>query len=261
MMEGAEQFEFRYIPAGLIQVPDYQRSQPGKVDRFAKEFDPDLFSPIIVGEDANGAIWADDGNTHREAAIKAYNANVLVPCWVRKGWTREAGARRFRRINEDRGPVNAGTGLKAGEVYDDPCTVDLLDAVSLAGLDYQWTGRPSSDRLVSCWGALKEIWRKDGPDMVKDALTFSVSAFDGERESMAAHSVKGVWEFIRTWRKHPNYSREEAIQKMRSIGWEALYKEAARTKLNHSFPVAKSIRVAMQEFYNQGRPTKKKLQG
>lgn len=94
----------RWVPLSAMKIsPVAQRDKldPARVERIAREFDPDKFDAPKVNH-RDGTHWVIDGWHRTEAAIVALGDDQSVQCWVRENLTDAEAAEWSLGLNDYR---------------------------------------------------------------------------------------------------------------------------------------------------------------
>jgi hypothetical protein len=250
--------EFRMIRAGDIQVDrGYQRRiNLTKARKLLKGWDPTAFEPITVSERADGSLWTSEGQ-HRSLVAQIINPDMLIPCYVHKGLTKETEAHQTGTIHRGR------TGFSNLDLYRTDLAAGDAEAVSInkvvgeAGLT---VGGPDGILAV---GALRKIHAKIGAEGLATVLRIIDNAWGiGYPDDAYGYvAIGSIGEFVT---KHTVvndddedealYDEEHLIRTLAALSPEALESQARNSK-QHYTTLPKGIADLLAKHYNKARPT------
>jgi hypothetical protein len=244
------------IRAGDLNIDlNYQRIPDSRrIAKMSAEWDWFSYQPICAGCRDDGSYWIIDGQHRWAAAMKAFDQDVLLDCYVHLGTTSELEADRFLRLNGERKGVSLGCQVKAGAHAGDPAKVAIKEVLAECGIDYVEEGagrkRSGDDAPISCWGAMEKIYKDGQDDALRHTIMFLENAWNWSAQSVAAYSVAGTWLFLKKWRDHPSFSTPDTAFRLGRMGWTEVQlcqvtatKLAGRT-LDRSVTWAKALQLA-----------------
>ena len=190
----------------------YQRTiVPARVNRIAKEIDPDAFGSLTVGERRDETLWVVDGMQRLTAARKL--GITSVPCDVFKSEGPEHEARVFRLKNKERTNVSACSIFRAQLVEGDQQTVEIANVVKASGLKLRLDGGAAGWPFVKAVKALERSFQRVGSDGLRQAFRILGEAWAGEDDALQGDVIEGVCWFIK---KNETFDEQRLIEKLRT---------------------------------------------
>ena len=190
-LKGGAKQTFEWLPVGeLVVDSSFQRPLDlRRVERIAREFDPDLVGVFTVSRRDSGVEVVLDGQ-HRQAAILSlWGDDERVPCQVFHGLTHEREAEIFAQMNVRRvRPHTIDVYLAMLEAKDpEVCAVDAI--VRAHGLTVD---RGKNGGSVRAPETLRRIFRALGGEMLAKVLDLCVKAGYADEEPLPGEIVLGV---------------------------------------------------------------------
>ena len=258
--------ENRKISAELLQIAEsYQRTVvPSRVNRIAKNLDPDAFGSLTVGERRDGSLWVVDGMQRLTAAIKLGIASV--PCDVFKSDGPEHEARVFRLKNKERTGVTASSLFRAQLVEKDEQSVEIEAIVRKAGLRMRFENGPHGWPFVKAVVALEQSYCRVGAEGLAKVLGIICSAWSGESDALRGDIIGGLAHFLKRnesadlGRLVDRLSKKSVVAVMRAA--DATFKlERDRDRSSSSSSKAICTCLAIEGLYYKGMRKRKPTDG
>lgn len=239
----------KHIAIALLRVdPAYQRDlDPARVKKIAENFDAKLFDPIKVTP-RDGVYYVTDGQ-HRLAALRLLGwSYISVPCVIVHLATQEQEAGYFRKQNTNRRPPTAYDDYKAARVEHDEAVMviaSVLKRLSLEAVSLKSTS-PNGIRAV---GAIREIYRFHGDEMLERVLRVSLAAWPHEAiHGRSAVTLDALVAFIATHAARGRVVEDAALIKVCSMRSAAQFMDRRATA---GIPAYKAMAADLQEPYNR----------
>lgn len=176
----------REIHVNRLVVPDdYQREyRPDRARKIAANYDPDLDQPITVMQTDDSKYRVIDGQ-HRVGAKKILGHNYVSAIVVTK---RPDEALLFADLNQSRRALRPLELFRAEAAGGRVEATEISDAVESHGLRI---GNPSN-RTISAIGALRQLYKRGGSQLVDATLDVIQRSWPDEREALQNYYLKGV---------------------------------------------------------------------
>jgi len=252
--------ENRKISVDELQISDaYQRTiVPARVNRIAKNIDPDAFGSLTVGERRDGTLWVVDGMQRLTAARKI--GITSVPCDVFQSEGKEHEARVFRLKNRERTNVSACSLFNAQLTEGDPQTIEIERVVRESGLKLRLREDGGSGwPYIKAVKALERCVSRVGAGGLAMSLSLLLEVWPGEHGAIQGDMIEGMCWFIK---KHPDFDRRSLVEKLgkKSISGvvraaDANYK-LGRDRDSSSYGRSLATYDAISLIYHKGRRKK-----
>lgn len=165
----------RWVPIEKMRVnPVAQRElNLSRVDRIAREFDPEQIGTPTVNERGDGHFHIIDGQ-HRIEALKAVGwGDQSVQCWVYTGLTDAEEAETFLKLN-DYLAVSAFDKFRKGVAAGREVECDIDRTVRINGLCVSTDNVPGAIRAV---GTLRRVYGRGGAGVLARTLRITRDAY------------------------------------------------------------------------------------
>lgn len=154
-------------------------------------------APLTVVENGDGTYNVIDGQ-HRLAAARLLDGITLVPAYVVDALTLEEQASAFVAHNSDRVAVSQHQIFHAKAVGGDEEAMGILKACEAAGVIVQRSaGGSKRAHETGSLGALREIYRADGPGTLTRVLATLREGYPDIPNQLTSHMIYAVWRAIK----------------------------------------------------------------
>lgn len=203
--------------SAILRADEYQRMEnKNRIASIVKNYDPDAFGSITVGEREDGTFWVVDG-FQRLSAARRLGIQVLS-CDVFKSSGPAHEAKVFRIKNNDRTSVSARQIFQARLIAGEEQAKEIDAAVKKAGLKLHLkdSGGTASNGYpyIRAVRSLDSAYQKIGKAGIVYALGLLTSAWPGDPDSLQGDLIDGMSWFIK---KFPSFDEERLIKKLRMI--------------------------------------------
>jgi hypothetical protein len=180
----------------MVKVSDlfvdysYQRSPIGKkVNKIAKNFDPDLLGVIICSMRESGVLAVIDGS-HRVHALRQKQMNdAVLNALVYFDLKIEDEAKIFSLLNQEHTKPNPAEIFKAGIIAGDEETIVINRIFTNLGLNI---GVGPGENKVRAISTVKRVYRNAGEKVLRDTLYTIKSAYGDSSSTMRDVLISAV---------------------------------------------------------------------
>jgi hypothetical protein len=182
--------------SSMVKVSDlfvdysYQRSPIGKkVNKIAKNFDPDLLGVIICSMRESGVLAVIDGS-HRVHALRQKQMNdAVLNALVYFDLKIEDEAKIFSLLNQEHTKPNPAEIFKAGIIAGDEETIVINRIFTNLGLNI---GVGPGENKVRAISTVKRVYRNAGEKVLRDTLYTIKSAYGDSSSTMRDVLISAV---------------------------------------------------------------------
>ena len=182
--------------SSMVKVSDllidysYQRNPIGKkVNKIAKNFDPDLLGVIICSMRESGVLAVIDGS-HRVHALRQKQMNdAVLNALVYFDLKIEDEAKIFSLLNQEHTKPNPAEIFKAGIVAGDEETIIINRIFTNLGLNI---GVGPGENKVRAISTVKRVYRNAGEKVLRDTLYTIKSAYGDSSSTMRDVLISAV---------------------------------------------------------------------
>jgi len=167
--------------SSMVKISDllidytYQRSPiKAKVNKIAKNFDPDLLGVIICSMRENGIIAVIDGSHRVHALLQKGLTDSVVNALVYFDLTIKEEAKIFALMNQEHTKPNPGEIFKAGIIAGDEETIAINKIIEKLGLKI---GVGPGDNKLRAISTVKRIYRNAGGRVLFKTLSSIKQAY------------------------------------------------------------------------------------
>lgn len=174
----------------LFSDPRYQRVvDMRRVERMAKEFDPDALGVIYVSNRGNGQNAVMDG-FHRVALMRYLNwGDQKMPAFVFTGLTVQEEAEIFTRMNKDRKQPHPHDLFRSEVAAGRPEAVALNEVFTEVGIKVSTSPGAKNIRALA---TARRAFHIAGPDVVRRALKVLTKAWDRHDDAINGDVLNGL---------------------------------------------------------------------
>ena len=232
----------------ISPIAQRERLNQGRVDRIAREFDPDKFDAPKVNL-RDGTHWVVDGWHRTEAAKIALGEDQTVQCWVRRDLSDAEAAEWSLGLNDYRAWSSLDR-FRLAVTAGRPMESDIDRVVRLHGL-IVGTG----EGHVGCPATLIRIYKRGGANVLTRTLTISLGAYGDS--GCDQYVLDGIAYVVQ--RYNGQVDDKNAIARLGAIrgGKNGLLGRAAAAHDKHLGPLAQCVAAAVVDVINAGKGGKK----
>lgn len=153
----------------------YQRSPiKAKVNKIAKNFDPDLLGVIICSMRESGVVAVIDGSHRVHALLQKGLKDSVMNALVYFDLTIEEEAKIFALMNQEHTKPNPAEIFKAGVVAGDQETIEINNIINKLGLKI---GVGPGDNKLRAISTVKRVYRNAGGNVLFSTLSSIKQAY------------------------------------------------------------------------------------
>lgn len=211
-----EDINIRWLPVGklLIKWNAAQRKETviNHAKKIAGAFDPDKFGILFVTmPDEHGNYHLIDGK-HRKTAVELmWGGDEKVPCQIIPTKDPARASEIFLGMNQGRRPVTAIDNFRVSVTAGNPDSIAINKVVRSLGYRIESS---TADGCISAIGALKTVYLRFGPDVLRDALTLIQATWGMSNSAVAKPIVFAYGMILGNYYTQLNHGRlREVIQK------------------------------------------------
>lgn len=242
-------FFFMQLPSSQISSdPTYQRPiEIGWIRKIAEKFDPNVVNPIKVSL-RDGHYYVFDGQ-HTLATLKYLNGgqDLMVPCLVYRGLTRDDEAILFAKQTGISHKVEAKIKTKAQYTGNDPQVLDMIGIVKSLGFDFDFTNKQGDKKIIAV-ATLNRMYQRSSRQEFIDSLEIIRDAWHFEPYSLKSELLGGVNQFYIYPSFRGKVIKKLAIQKLSAVKPIIIYRDGKAYSRGGDLRFAKQI----ADIYNHG---------
>lgn len=249
-----------YVPVEQILIDQrYQRPlSRQKVKAIADDFDPAVAGVLLLSLRDSGDLYVIDGQ-HRHAAMLKVGYTP-AKCEIKAGLTLAEEARLYRLANTSRKNPEALDLFRARLVEGDPVAVAINAVIEKCKLAIQYDrtkGHHWGRKHRHTWavGALEDIYKKGGSDLLEYLLTMAMEAWPDDYDALSRRVLEGLLEFHVKY--EGKYDRKIFVQKMNMTTLPLLEGKARYHAENLHTAVHKQFCLVIQQAYDWHRRGKR----
>lgn len=216
-------FEYKQINTKQLIIPtEYQRALcMDRVKKIVANFDENLVNPIKVSY-RNGKFYVFDGQ-HTVAVLKLRNGNddLLVPCKIYRGLSKEEEAKLFVEQTGLSRKVDCLAKYKALYISKDEDVVNMIKLTELTGLYIDFIKSRLPNRITAVSKAFKIY--KDNKENYVDILKLIKDTWDGDVESLRTEILGGVQCFYNRYKS--KYDRNRFVKQLSIVSPKTIIRE------------------------------------
>lgn len=244
--------KLEWVPVARMRISDRAQrrhtsaASRAKIERIAREFDPDLFGhPLTSYRD--GHFYIVDGAHRYLALVEIGYADQLVQCWVYRNMDEAEEAAKFLQHNDIR-PVGPMDKFKVGLVAGWPDEVEIDRIVRANGMSIG-----SSPAQIGCITAVRAVYDNGGTPVLDQTIRIIRDAYGDN--GFEAGIVGGVGLFCRHYESVFTESRIVDRLSRKRGGVNGLRQDALSLKERYALSNAESVCGALVEVYNHNLRT------
>lgn len=211
-----EDINIRWIPVGnlIVKWPSAQRKEKiiAHAKKIAGNFDPDKFGILTVSmADDNGYHHVIDG-VHRSTAVKLmWGDDEKVPCQILPTKDPVRAAEIFLGL-QSRRPVSPIDNFRVSVQSGNPDSIAINKVVR--GLGYRIENN-RADGCISAVGALKTVYLRFGPDVLRDALSIIQATWGMSSAAVQKSIITAYGRLVGTHYHQLSYGRTKEVMRKR----------------------------------------------
>lgn len=245
--------EITSIPVHKLKVtPTAQRALTRLAEYIAKNFDKNLFLPIIVSE-RDGIYYVIDGQHRLYAAKKLFGDDYLMECKVIHGLTKIEESELFVKLNSSSKPLLYADKAKGLFYANDDTMVSLANICKKNGVELGIDNdkRAVADGRITAVKALADTYNKIGKEQTDRLVRLLNDTWDGSYSAFRQEMIKAVGYILSL------YSRElddnKFIKKLAKTTPADLIRMAKSDRITSAKTEAKIARIMINNYYNKGK--------
>jgi len=244
-----EMVDINLLHSGLA----YQRPINEKFVRdTVKIFDKnEVNAPLVSLRD--GKYNVVDGQ-HTIAIVKEIGWN-RIRCEIRKNLTEEEESKWFTVTNTKQRPQSKQSILNSRYFGNDEKLNKLIKALSSVGYKLKTVDISSSDGIIDASVTIENIFDETEQEDFINCLTLHQGVWNGDKESLKASFLKGMFKFYNTYKT--NIDNKRFVKALSKCTAEKIKVEAETDKFTKDISV-KYARVLVS-YYNKGLSKEKQL--
>lgn len=249
-----ESIEIRWIPVRKLTVKWQSAQRQQRIIAHAKKiagaFDPDKFGVLTVtqADDNTGLHHIIDG-VHRSTAIDIlWGPDEKVPCQVLPTKDPVRAAEIFLGL-QTRRAVTAMDNFRVSVQAGNPDSININKVIR--GLGYRISAG-KTDGVISAVGALKQIYHRYGPEVLKDALSIIQATWGMKAASVNGTIIIGYGLIVGNNFNRLNYSRLKDVMLKKFANPEMLLQLVKGVKELKGGSASELLYQTLIEHYNRG---------
>lgn len=244
------------LPVSLIKVDDYQRVlRESNVKKIVNNFDPVGLQHLSISY-RDGQYYVFDGQ-HRLEALKRLGIEE-VECIIHYGMTYKDEAKAWDYFNKQITKASkldeANASLKRGDML----AVAIDEAVQEIGLEVDYK-RQNVRGFIQAYGALEQVYKRDGKNRLQKVLLFIRRNFGDEREHLTGWYIKGINRFINEYGDHPNFDVKWLEKRVMDEGFRVIDHDVKVTQNMYKQGYEKSVVAVLKEVYNKRKSRENRI--
>lgn len=209
-----EDINIRWIPVGklIVKWSSAQRKERimNHAKRIAGNFDPDKFGVLTVSmADESGNHHVIDG-VHRSTAVKLlWGDDEKVPCQILPTKDPVRAAEIFLGL-QTRRAVSPLDNFRVSVQAGNPDSIAINKVVRSLGYRIE---NNRSDGCISAVGALKQVYLRYGPDVLRDALSLLQATWGMSSSAVQKPLITAYGQLVGNFYNRLNYGRTVEVVK------------------------------------------------
>lgn len=224
------------ISLGYVRIAEMMRLPQGNRDvkdanlsALKRKWNDAHVGVFVLSLRADGAYYILDGQHRHELMLRAGRGRDQFPAEIHLGLTPDEELKLCRDINVTRKQWTAADKFKMDLAIQSPDAIEITRIVEKHGLSINLTDGDRSNGRIAGIGALTRIYTSYQGGALDEVLGALVAAF-GTNSGFASILMKGVAEFVATYRDHPNYSRAGLVRALSYTTATRLEAEGAQAR-------------------------------
>lgn len=241
------------LPVHKLKVtPTAQRVLTRMADEIAKNFNKNLFNPIIVSL-RDGVYYVIDGQHRLYAAKKLFGDDYLMECKVIEGLSQQEESKLFVQLNSLSKPLQYADKAKGLFFSNDDTMVNLSEICKRNGVELGIYDdkRASADGRITAVKALVVTYNKIGKELTERCIRLINDTWDGASAAFRQEIIKAVAVILSLYSKELNDNK--FIKKLAKVNPVELIKMARTDRVTNAKTEAKIARIMINNYYNKGK--------
>lgn len=211
-----EDINIRWIPVGKLinKWPNAQRREKiiAHAKKIAGNFDPDKFGVLTVTmADDSGYHHVIDGIHRSTAVLLLWGEDEKVPCQILPTKDPVRAAEIFLGL-QSRRPVTPIDNFRVSVQAGNPDSIAINKVVRSLGYRIE---NSRADGCISAVGALKQVYLRYGPDVLKDALSIIQATWGMSAAAVQKPLITAYGRLVGSHFHTLNYGRTTEVMKKR----------------------------------------------
>jgi hypothetical protein len=237
----------------------YQRPVDMPYVQYLKDnWDWDAARVLLVNQRPDGGLWLVDGQ-HRGLAMQDLFGDIEVWSYLVHLPGAAEEAELYERVSDGHSKPSALVLFRGRLTRKEPVAVDIDRIVTEEGFGLALVGKPESEFQLTIPAVLNGIYKKAGPERLRDVLAFCRDTWRGQPGFASSHTVTGVAKFFEYFAWSPAWDRDNIVQVLSRFPLEDVGREGKKVIGELGYHRHVALAVAMQQLYNaavKGRNTK-----
>ena len=242
--------KLEWVPVQRLRISDRAQrkhnsaASRAKIERIAREFDPDLFGYLLTSF-RDGHYFIVDGAHRYLALVELGYGDQLVQCWVYRDMDEAEEAAKFLQHNDVR-PVGPMDKFKVGLVAGWPDEVEIDRIVRANGKTIG-----SNPTQIGCITAVRTVFDNGGSAVLDQTVRIIQDTYGDN--GFEAGIVGGVGLFCRHY--EGGFTESQLVDRLsrKRGGLNTLRQDALSLKDRYALSNAESVCGTMVEIYNHNR--------
>lgn len=249
--------EIMSIPVHKLNKSYYSQRGINKrlAEKIAKDFDPNLFSPIIVSY-RDGKWYVIDGQHRLYGVKKRFGDDYLVDCKVIRGLTQQEEAGLFVKLNTSSRRLQYADVAKGLYYANDETMTDIFDICKSHGVELGIDDdkHSSADGRITAIKAIVDTYNKIGAKQTDRLVKLLNDTWDGKSSAFKQEMIKATGVILSLYSKE--LDDERFVKKFSKIDPRELISVARNDDATKTKTENKLARIMIQNYYNRGKGAK-----
>lgn len=229
-----------------------QRALTKSVENIVKNFNSNLFMPIVVSE-RDGIYYVIDGQHRLFAARKLFGEDYLMECKVIHGLSQMEESNLFVELNSSSKPLHYADKAKGLYYANDESITTLYSICANHGVELgiEDDKRATADGRITAIKALTDTYNKIGVKLTERLIRLLNDTWDGKAEAFRQEMIKAVGVILSLYSKELDDNK--FIKKLSKINPAELIRMAKNDRITNAKTEAKIARIIVNNYYNKGK--------
>ena len=185
---------YKMMKVDTLKTGMYQRElNMSRVKRYSLDFDWDIFGVPLVSL-RNGNYFIVDGQ-HRVELLKMLGIEEVL-CQVICGLSYEQEAKKFVKLNSERGGLTSNQKFHGRVESKDPIALDIVRVLKGRGFTYSHTAGQKKENVISAVACVENIYKVYGDKHLDRVLSILRESWFGSPSSLNRDIIRGISTFI-----------------------------------------------------------------
>lgn len=229
-----------------------QRALTKSVENIVKNFNSNLFMPIVVSE-RDGIYYVIDGQHRLFAARKLFGEDYLMECKVIHGLSQMEESNLFVKLNSSSKPLQYADKAKGLYYGNDEVTVNIYNICKNHGVELgiEDDKRASMDGRITAVKALTDTYNKIGAKQTDRLVKLLNDTWDGKSTAFKQEMIKAVGVILSLYGRELDDNK--FIKKLGKVNPAELIRMAKSDRVTNAKTEAKIARIMVNNYYNKGK--------